>query len=185
MRKAGIVAAVVTTLTLAGLVLPAQGCKSAESKGASGADPTGGGAGHKISVPGGGSGQAPGGGSAAPVDDKNDTSFNLQVTPPAAGKAGADATAHVVVTPGTGYHVNQDFPTKLVITPPDGVTVAKAEQHKEDAATFNETKLQFDVVLTPAKAGTYKVAGSLKFAVCTETSCDPKKREIAFDLAAQ
>ncbi|HTJ44590.1 MAG TPA: hypothetical protein VL463_20940 [Kofleriaceae bacterium] len=117
-------------------------------------------------------------------DDKNDSSFNLQVAAPAPVKAGAETIAHVVVTPGTGYHVNQEFPTKLVLTPPDGVKIAKAEQHKEDATTFNNDKLQFDVAMTPDKAGTYKVAGTLKFAVCTESSCDPKKREIAFDLAA-
>ncbi len=165
-------------------------CKSAESKGAPppSGDPVATGA-HRISVPGGGpetgapigagtmdKGGAPGGA---------DTSFNLQIAAPAAGKAGTETVAHVVVTPGSGYHVNQDFPTRLVIAPTDGVKVAKAEQAKEDAATFNETKLAFDVKLTADKPGTYKVAGTLKFAVCTESSCDPKKREIAFELAAQ
>jgi hypothetical protein len=152
----------------------AQAC-SHESKGGASSDPVA-------------SGGAPTGkGPAQPTaggDDKNDSSFNLQVASPDAVKAGAECVAHVTVTPGSGYHVNQEFPTKLVVTPIDGVTVAKAEQHKEDAAAFSETKLQFDVKMTPAKAGTYKVAALLKFAVCTESSCDPKKREIAFDVAA-
>jgi hypothetical protein len=130
------------------------------------------------------SGKGPAGG-GSPVQTGDDSSFNLKVAPPDAGKAGAEQVAHITVTPGSGYHVNQDFPTKLVITPPDGVQVAKAELHKEDAAAFDTSHLQFDVKLTPAKAGTFKVAGTLKFAVCTDTSCDPKKREIAFDVAAQ
>ena len=151
-----------------------QACsKSAESKGSPSAE---------TATPRGPAPVATAGGGAG--DDKNDSSFNLQVASPDAVKAGAEAIAHVTVTPGSGYHVNQEFPTKLVVTPPDGVTIAKAELHKEDAAAFTETKLQFDVKMTPAKAGTYKVAAMLKFAVCTESSCDPKKREIAFDVAA-
>ena len=169
MRLRGLVLGLITVAFVA-----TQGCKSAESKGAG--DPVATGA-PASPPPAGNAG-------AAAKDDKNDSSFHLAVEPPAAGTAGAEVVAHVVVTPGSGYHVNQEFPTKLVITPPDGVKVAKAEQKKEDAAAFSNDKLQFDVKLTPDKAGTYKVAGTLKFAVCTETSCDPKKREIAFDLAA-
>lgn len=146
-------------------------CKSAESKGApSGSPPP--------PPSGGGTQVAPGG-------DGTDSSFNLQVSSPAPGKAGAEAVAHVTVTPGAGYHVNQDFPTKLVVTPPDGVKVAKAELHKEDAASFTESKIVFDVKLTADKAGSFKVPATFKFAVCTESSCDPKKKEIAFDVAAQ
>lgn len=152
-------------------------CKSAESKGAPSPDPV---------APSDKGAPAPK--AAAPTAagaDTNDSSFNLSVVAPTSAKAGTECVAHVVVTPGSGYHVNQEFPTKLVITPPDGVKVAKAEQHKEDAAAFGANKLQFDVAMTPDKPGTYKVAGTLKFAVCTESSCDPKKREIAFDVAAQ
>ena len=137
---------------------------------------------HPTAVDGSGKGPAA---PSVPAAAGNDSSFNLAIAAPDGAKAGAECVAHVTVTPGSGYHVNQDFPTKLVITPPDGVQVAKAEQHKEDAAAFDTTKLQFDVKLTPAKAGTYKVAGTLKFAVCTDTSCDPKKSAIAFDVAAQ
>jgi hypothetical protein len=161
------------------------GCKSAESKGAAPAsDPVATGGGKIPTGAPGGAAPAPGGAGAA-ASDKNDSSFQLAVEAPAPGKPGVEAVAHVVVTPGSGYHVNQEFPTRLVITPPDGVKVAKAELHKEDATKFDANKLQFDVKMTADKAGTYKVAGSLKFAVCTESSCDPKKREIAFDLAAQ
>lgn len=162
------------------VVVALAACKSAESKGAPSPDPVAQGADRGAPAP---KLTAPTGSPAAA--DGSDSSFNLSIAAPTGAKAGAECVAHVVVTPGTGYHVNQEFPTKLVITPPDGVKVAKAEQHKEDAAAFGANKLQFDVAMTPDKPGTYKVAGTLKFAVCTESSCDPKKREIAFDVAAQ
>ena len=164
-----------TAVVLAAALVAAVAC-SHDSKGGASNDPVASGA-----PP---SGKGPAAPTAAGGDDKNDSSFNLVVASPDAVKAGADCVAHVTVTPGSGYHVNQEFPTKLVVTPPDGVTIAKAEMHKEDAAAFDANKLQFDVKMTPSKAGTYKVAALLKFAVCTESSCDPKKREIAFDVAA-
>jgi hypothetical protein len=173
-----IAVALAAALAMAGM--SATACKSAESKGA----PTPEAAASDPKVAPAPAPAAPAAkGAAATTGD--DSSFNLQVAAPTGAKAGAPCVAHVTVTPGSGYHVNQDFPTKLVITPPDGVKVAKAEMHKEDAAAFDANKLQFDVALTPDKPGTYKVAGTLKFAVCTESSCDPKKREIAIDVAAQ
>jgi hypothetical protein len=167
------VVALVAALAV-GTVVTANACHSAESKGAPSPDPVASAA---------RDGTPTKGGPSIP-DDKNDSSFKLEIAAPAPVKAGAETIAHVVVTPGSGYHVNQEFPTKLVVTPPEGVKVAKAELHKEDATTFNNDKLQFDVAMTPDKPGTFKVSGTLKFAVCTESSCDPKKREIAFDLAA-
>jgi hypothetical protein len=140
---------------------------------------------HPVTSDGTGKGPATPSGGGSPVQTGDDSSFNLKVAAPDGAKAGAESVAHVTVTPGSGYHVNQDFPTKLVLTPPDGVQIAKAELHKEDATAFDSSHIQFDVKLTPAKAGNYKVTGTFKFAVCTDTSCDPKKREIAFDVAAQ
>ncbi|MCE9571924.1 MAG: hypothetical protein K8W52_02090 [Deltaproteobacteria bacterium] len=175
-------------------------CKSAESKGGGTPPPVAaagagdkiavpGGAGDKVAVPGAPEGApgtaAPAKGSGAVAEAGPDSSFNLTITAPTGAKAGAEAVAHVEVTPGSGYHVNEDFPTKLVIDPAEGVTVAKAEQAKDDAQIFTSKKLAFDVKLTPTKAGTFNLGGTLKFAVCTETTCDPKKRAIAIALVAQ
>ena len=44
---------------------------------------------------------------------------------------------------------------------------------------------KFDVKVTAASAGTYPVSGTLKFAVCTDATCDPKKQTIAFDVVAK
>jgi hypothetical protein len=127
-----------------------------------------------------------GAGAAVAADSGTpDSSFDLRIAPPADAKAGAEAIAHIVITPGKGYHVNQDYPVKLTLEPPSGVTIAKATQVKADAAQMTASKLAFDVKLTPAKAGSYSVTGQLKFAVCTESTCDPKKRPIAFQLAAK
>jgi hypothetical protein len=114
----------------------------------------------------------------------------LAIEVPAA-KAGAKVVANIVVTPGTGFHVNTEYPTKLKLETADGVTITKAElkaggpsKEKGDAAEMTEEKLHFAIELTPAAAGSYTVNGSFKFAVCDKDQCLPKKEAIAIQVAA-
>jgi hypothetical protein len=120
---------------------------------------------------------APGGAMGA------DASFKLAVTP-AAGPAGSPSVARISVTPSTGWHMNKEYPTKLELTAPDGVTLEKAVLEQADIAKLDDNELSFDVKLVATKAGTYKVDGELKFAVCTPDTCDPKKQTIALELVA-
>lgn len=116
----------------------------------------------------------------------------LAVIAPADAKAGAEAVAKITVTPGTGYHVNTEFPTKLTLEAPEGVTLAKAEfkaggadKNKGDADIFEEQSLELGIKLTAAKSGNYTINGTFKFAVCDKDSCRPKKEAIAIQVAAK
>ncbi|MEZ4359026.1 MAG: hypothetical protein R3B48_02520 [Kofleriaceae bacterium] len=128
---------------------------------------------------------APGETVAAPQAKAPDTSFAVALQVPAEVAAGAEAVAAVKVTPGEGYKVNEEYPTKLTLETPAGVTTAKAVLLKADAAAFDKHRLQFDVKLTAATAGTYTVHGTLAFAVCTDATCDPKSEKIAINLVAK
>ncbi len=120
-----------------------------------------------------------------PMTPANDASFKLAVTTSPAGPAGAEAIAHVSVTPAQGWHVNKDFPTKLALTAPAGVTLTKAVMESADVAKLDDNELAFDVKLKADKAGTYKVDGEIKFAVCTPETCDPKHQPVNIVLVAQ
>jgi hypothetical protein len=116
----------------------------------------------------------------------------LAIEPPADAKAGAEAVAKITVTPGSGYHVNTEYPTKLTLTSPQGVALAKAElvagghgNTKGDADAFDEKQLAFAVKLTPAASGSYTINGSFKFAVCDKNQCLPKRETIAITVAAK
>ena len=116
----------------------------------------------------------------------------LAIEPPADAKAGAEAVAKIVVTPGSGYHVNTEYPIKLTLTQPDGVTLAKSSfvagqrgNPKGDADALDEQQLAFAVKLTPAASGSYTVNGSFKFAVCDADRCLAKKENIAITVAAK
>jgi len=110
-----------------------------------------------------------------------DASYILKVEAPAA-KKGQPAVAHIKVTPGAGYHMNKEYPTSLALTPPAGVTLAKAKLTAKDAAKWEEPGGQFDVSYTAAAAGKQTVTGELKFAVCSANSCDPKKSPVSFEI---
>jgi len=139
-----------------------------------------------------GSGEsAPGGGMTDSLKLAADEG-KLAVEPPVDAKAGAEATAKITVTPNTGYHVNTEFPIKLTLEAPEGVTLAKSEfkagggdKAKGDADVLEEQSLVLGIKLTAAKTGSYTINGTFKFAVCDKDSCRPKKETIAILVAAK
>lgn len=94
---------------------------------------------------------------------------------------GQPATARVVITPARGWHLNKDFPTSLKLRPPAGVSANKTDLNKSDAV-LDESEGRFEVVLTSTEAGKKRVPGDLRFAVCTETSCDPQRSEVTIEM---
>ena len=93
-----------------------------------------------------------------------------------AAKKGQPGVVKVHVAPGAGFHVNKDYPTKITVVPPAGVTVAAAKQ------TIAEAGADFEVPITAADAGSKAFTGELKFAVCSANTCDPKKEKLAFTV---
>jgi hypothetical protein len=82
---------------------------------------------------------AGGGGEAA----ANDASFNLTTEQAAPTAAGSETIARLVVKPGSGYKMNKDFPTKLTLDPPAGVTLSKSVLELSDAEKFDDHELTF------------------------------------------
>ena len=64
-----------------------------------------------------------------------------------------------------------------------GATVS-VEEGAGDAAAFSEKGLEFAVKMTAPAAGEYTIPATLKFAVCTDATCDPKKEKVALVLKA-
>jgi hypothetical protein len=172
---------------------------STKETGSSAASGRGGG-GETIIVPGakgaegaapnfGGSGANAGAVAAANSLQPNEGTLAIQAPPDAT--AGAEATAKIVITPATSYHVNTEFPVKLELQPPSGVTLPKAlfvaggDKGKGDADAFDEQQLAFAVKLTPAQAGNVTVSGTIKFAVCDKDSCLPKKEPVTIAFAVK
>ncbi len=114
-----------------------------------------------------------------------DDSFQLAVKQPAAVAPGGDAVARIQVTPGPGYKMNAEYPTKLTLETTEGVTIADATLDKGEAESFDDHGLVFAVHLSPQSAGEFSVAGKIKFAVCTDATCDPKRQTVSIKVAAK
>lgn len=115
-------------------------------------------------------------------DQGPDTSFHLATEQAKPTAPGGETIARLVVHPGSGYKMNLEFPTKLTLEPPAGVTLAKTVLEPADAESFTEKSLTFAVKMTAPAAGEYTIPATLKFAVCTEATCDPKKQKVALVL---
>ena len=100
----------------------------------------------------------------------------------AAAKAKTRATATVSVSPKGPFHVNLEYPVKLTITAPDGVTLEKQKQTKDDAKRFVKEGLDFEVGFVADGTGKKSFSGELKFAVCTDTDCKPSTEKVSFDV---
>lgn len=110
--------------------------------------------------------------------------YAIEATAPAQATVGKPSSAHVVVTAAAGYHTNKEFPTKLQVTAPAGVAVAKATLVAADAK-FSPERIEFEVAFTPTAAGAHELAGDLRFAVCTAQTCVPSREKVAWKVRAQ
>lgn len=126
-------------------------------------------------------GMAIGAAFASAQENSTLSSYVLKVDAPPA-KKGQKAVAKIKITPAGGYHLNKEYPTSLALTPPSGVSVDKTKLTAKDAARWEEQGGEFDVAYTAQNAGKQKVTGELKFAVCSATTCDPKKSNLTFEI---
>jgi hypothetical protein len=109
-----------------------------------------------------------------------DASYELKIDAPKAKKA-QKGVAKIHVTPGAGFHVNKDYPTTVSVVPA-GCTVEKPKQTAADAVSLTEKSADFDVAFTCNAAGKQTFTGEMKFAVCSASSCDPKKEKLSFTV---
>jgi hypothetical protein len=133
-----------------------------------------------VALGGGGKAKVMPGGAKTVADTP---SYTVTLAAPAQVGKGAQGTVMLEVQPKPGWKLNKEFPTKLTVTEPAGVKVAKKEQTVADAVSFAEKSGKWQVQFQADSAGGKDFTGVFKFAVCTETSCDPKKEQLAWNVA--
>lgn len=110
--------------------------------------------------------------------------YALQIDP-SEGKVGEEGQVTIRVVPTAEWHMNLEYPTKLQVTAPAGVEVAKAKLGKDDAVKLDERNCEFSVKYTPSEAGDKTFTGEIKFAVCQDTACVPKTETLEFQVAVK
>ncbi|MFN3197974.1 MAG: hypothetical protein ACE366_06085 [Bradymonadia bacterium] len=104
---------------------------------------------------------------------------------PGDAKAGQAGTSVIEVTPAKGYKVNLEFPSRLKLSPVQGIAHTKAELGKDDAEV-TEKVLRFNVGFTPSAAGKYALEGVADFSVCNDRTCRLIRGEkLTWEVAVQ
>ena len=112
-------------------------------------------------------------------------SYTVKLASPAKVTTGSKGSATLEIIPKKGWHLNDEFPYKLTVAAPAGAKVAKPEQGKKDTVAFSHSSMKWAIDFQASAAGDKAFTGKVKFAVCTETSCDPKKEELAFNVKVE
>jgi hypothetical protein len=113
-----------------------------------------------------------------------DSTYTLNADLPAV-KAGKQATLTLQLAPKEGWKINCEFPTKLKVEPPSGMTVEKSKQTIKDRVSCKEYSGSKWAVKFTSEAGQKTLGGLFKFAVCTDATCDPKEVTLAIAVDAK
>ena len=109
--------------------------------------------------------------------------YTIKLSAPTKLSSGADGAATVEIVPKQGWKLNKDFPTKLALSAPGDVKVEKGEQTVPDAVAFGDKSGKWTFEFKTSQAGDKPFACKMKFAVCTDTTCDPKKEDLAWNVS--
>lgn len=111
-----------------------------------------------------------------------DPRFELRATAEESYPSGELGRFGVTLTAAEGWHVNQDYPTNVTLSAPEGLSLPKSVFEKADAAEFADERARFDVPFTPGGAGEHRLTALVDFAVCTDETCIPVQRTLAVVL---
>ncbi|MBA2542606.1 MAG: hypothetical protein H0V17_23385 [Deltaproteobacteria bacterium] len=113
---------------------------------------------------------------AAPLASKE--FFRVDVPAQPACTAGTACEARLVVTALGDYHVNDEYPFKLVADATPGVAVDGTGTFTPEGKTGT-----LAIVFRADKPGNAKIAGTFKLSVCNAQNCQIESPKIAFDVA--
>jgi hypothetical protein len=113
--------------------------------------------------------------------------YQVSLVPPASVKAGATATARVVVTARAPYHVNRDYPTSFrvdkgatAIFPAEKVPLGEGAERTPCKEFPGEScALSAPLPFRAAATGETRIAGVVAFSVCTPDRCLIEKVPVA------
>lgn len=102
--------------------------------------------------------------------------------PPAKGAVGQVAVVEVTIEGRNGWHINQEAPVSIKLSPAQGVSVAKPRLGRADLAESSDDRARFAVQATPNVAGRTEIAAEANFVMCQETACKPVRETLTLQV---
>jgi hypothetical protein len=100
----------------------------------------------------------------------------------ATGAVGAKGTFQVEILAKTGWHMNDEAPLSLKLTPPAGLSLDKTKYTRKDNLAKGNARARFDVAFTGVEAGTKTINAEASFVVCQETTCLPVRETLTIPV---
>lgn len=106
--------------------------------------------------------------------------YKVYVEAPKNMNIGEESAVSFFIEPAEGWKMNKEFPSKIKVEAVDGIELSELDGHMivESAASFPSQ-------LKATKALETEVEFELRFAVCTEATCDPKLEKIKIPVVAK
>jgi hypothetical protein len=101
---------------------------------------------------------------------------------PTKAAVGAKGKASVTLAGKNGWHLNEQAPISVKLTPGAGVTLDKPKLVRKDAAEANADKARFDVAFTAAEPGAKTIDADCSFVICQEAACKQIKEKVTLAL---
>lgn len=96
--------------------------------------------------------------------------------------AGHPVALDVTIEPRDGYKLNLEFPLRVELALPEGVTAGRTRLGRDDARRLDERGAALTTTLTSSVDGEATVLVELRFAVCSDRTCEPKRDQVTFRL---
>ena len=83
---------------------------------------------------------------------------------------------------GCGWHVNDEAPISVALTPPPGLTVKKSKLTRADLAASSRESARFDIPVSATEAGKKTIGAEAHFVLCQEQACKPVKETVTLAI---
>lgn len=131
--------------------------------------------------------------SAEPEIGINDGSFVVAAQPPGSCAAGAVCTVPVKLEAQGEFHINDEYPYKLIANAKSGAELQGSDPAGKNvfskaAGDFQKTSEKvaiMNVKLKPASKGRVDVTGTYKLSVCAESKCKIETAPVSFAVDVQ
>jgi hypothetical protein len=114
----------------------------------------------------------------------DDPTFALALSAPQSISVGTPVSADLSIEGRGIYHVNEEYPLRIVLRSTGDVALAHTELGGTNAAELTPARARFDLPFTCRAPGTHSIEADVEFALCTEDACIPQARTITLTVQA-
>lgn len=99
--------------------------------------------------------------------------------------AGTDGVLELQVTPADGFKINLEYPWNLNIGETSQASIEQLVWRTQDALTFTEESVVFQIPVSTEQTGVDHVCGHLRFSICNDSRCDTPREDISWVVSVE